>query len=223
MFGVLLNVGSSEKNPNGRGRIFNDYRFEYLPIPEEEKTTEKVATYRELGFSHVKFPDLAVHLDPEFDTFTYGHVERGYGDIRNLLKLGKDDVLFFCATLQKSDNWSYYVIGYFKNIKICDCRGLTANEIFLLKNENFSNNAHLKRADPQVDILVKGGEGSRLLEKAFPLAEECDNQVLAKPLEDIIFTATGKRIKPYTPWFRWTLISNKAEKLLEMIELWQKQ
>lgn len=224
MFGVLINVGSSasEKTPNGRGRIFDDYRFEYLPIPEKSKIIEKVPSYRELGFLHVRFSDLPVHLDPEFETFTYGHVERGYGDVKNLLRLGKDDVLFFCATLQKGNSRSYYIIGYFKSIKIYDCRRLATNEIFILKNEGFSNNAHLKRADPHVDILVKGGEGSGLLEKAFPLSKENNNRALAKPLEDIVLTATGKRVKPGTPWFRWTLISSNAEKLLGMIEMWQK-
>jgi len=222
MFGVLVNVGSGAKDPNGRGRVFDDFTFEYLPIPETEETICKVPTYRELGFSNVKFPDLPVHLDPEFETFTYGHVKRGFGDLKSLLNLSQNDVLFFTATLQKSSGWSYYVIGYFKHVTIYDCRKLTDKKIFLLKNEGFSNNAHLKRKNPSVDILVKGGEGSELLNKAFPLAEEGDNLTLAKPLRDIILTSSGKKVKHGTPWFRWTLISYNAEKLLEMIKLWSK-
>lgn len=69
MLGVLTNVGSSDSNPNGRGRIFKDYTFEYLPIPEQRKTAQKVSTYRDLGLGHVRYPDLPVHLDPEFQTY----------------------------------------------------------------------------------------------------------------------------------------------------------
>lgn len=70
MSGVIINVGSSSSNPNVRGRIFKDLTFEYLPIPEGQRTRERVPTYRELGLTHARYPDLRVHLDPEFETFT---------------------------------------------------------------------------------------------------------------------------------------------------------
>lgn len=218
VFGVLINVGSSSSNPNGRGRIFKDNTFEYLPIPEEEETRESVPKYRDLGFVHVKYPNLPVHLDPEFETFTYGHATRGFGDVQNLVKLGKEDVLFFYATLQKEDDWSPYIIGYFKSPSVIDCRKLSEEEIFNLKTKGFKNNAHLKRIDPYIDFLIKGGEGSRLLQKAFPLAEDKNHGMLRESLEDTILTATGKKIKAGTPWFRWTLVSDNCSKLLAMIE-----
>jgi len=87
-----------------------------------------VPNYRELGFGHVKFPDLPVHLDPEFATFTHGHLTRGFGDVRSLLGLKEDDVLFFYATLQKKKEWSAYIIGYFRNPEVYDCRGLSIEE-----------------------------------------------------------------------------------------------
>lgn len=217
MVGVLINVGSSSSNPNGRGRIFKDYTFEYLPIPESNRTREKVPTYRGLGFGQVKFPDMPVHLDPEFEAFTYGHVRRGFGDLQNLLKLAKNDVLFFYATLQKKNNWSTYIIGYFRNLYIFDCRRLSMKEILSLKSKGFANNAHLKRVDPSVDLLIKGGDGSKLLEKAFPLAEDNDPLVLKKSLKDLIHTATGKAIRDGTPWFRWMLTCNDPNLLLQEI------
>lgn len=100
MLCMLINVGSGVSNPNGRSRLFNDGTFEYLPLPETEKTTEKVPTYRELGFSQLRFPDISVHLDPEFRTFTYGHVERGFGDIKCLKELEFGDLLAFYTNLQ---------------------------------------------------------------------------------------------------------------------------
>jgi hypothetical protein len=220
LIGVLINVGSSGSNPNGRGRIFDDFTFEYLPIPEERKTTERIPTYRELGFSHVKFPDLQVHLDPDFKTFTYGHVERGFGDIQSLLKLSKDGVLFFYAALQKETKWSTYVIGYFRNLQIHDCRGLSKSEILSLRQKGLAHNAHLKRVEPHVDLLIKGREGSKL-ETAFLLSEENNHLALRESLRDIVLTATGKKVTSGTPWFRWTLICNDSAKLLQMIEACQ--
>jgi hypothetical protein len=128
MFGVLINVGSNSSNPNGRGRIFQDLTFEYLPMPETE-TIQEAVTYRELGFEKVKFPDEFVHHDPEFVTFTYGHVRRGFGDIQSLLKMKQGGILFFYVTLQNGDRWSPHIIGYFRNLEMFDCRRLVKKEI----------------------------------------------------------------------------------------------
>jgi len=220
MFGVLINIGSNSSNPNGRGRIFRDFTFEYLPIPEFRKTRDQASTYRDLGFNHVKFPKLPVHLDPEFQSFTYGHVRRGFSDMKSLLRLRKDDVLFFYATLQNEDQWSIYVIGYFKNPKVHDCRELSRHEILNLKNRGFENNAHLKRIEPSVDLLIKGGKGSRQLQKAFPLAEDDNKLALRESLRDTIRTATGRQISSGTPWFRWAL-SCDSRALTEKIEQWE--
>ncbi len=218
VMGVLINVGSSSSNPNGRGRVFNDSSFEYLPIPERLETKEKVPTYRELGFMHLKSPELPVHLDPEFVTFTYGHVRRGFGDMKNLLKLRKSDTLYFYATLQRDDDWYPYVIGYFRAPVVYDCRKLRKKEIKNYERQ-FVNNAHLKRTDPSVDLLISGGRGSRLLEKAFPLAEDNDHSTLRKSLRNIILTSTGKKIKSGTPWYRWTLVCHESNRLLRMLEV----
>ena len=212
-----MNVGSNSTNPNGRGRIFEDYTFEYLPIPETKRTRKRVLTYRELGFTNVKQPDMFVHMDPGFETFTYGHVRRGFGDIEVLLRLKENDVLFFYGTLQKTEGWSPYIIGYFKDLKVYDCRGVSKKEILYLKFRGFTDNAHLKRLDPSVDLLIKGGERSELLRKAFPLAEESNHLSLRKSLRDIIRTVSGKKIRSGTPWFRWTLICEDPVQLLNII------
>ena len=201
--------------------MFEDYTFEYLPIPESQKTREKAPTYRELGFSHVKFPDLPAHLDPEFKTFTYGHVLRGFGDLQCLLRLKKTDVLFFHATLQKQEDWSTCIIGYFRNIQVYDCRKLSTKEVLKFKLKEFADNAHLKRVNPSVDLLIKGGRDSELLNKAFPLAKDNNPFALKKSLSNLILTATGKQIVPGSPWFRWTLASSNTNELLRRIETWE--
>jgi len=217
LIGLLINIGSNSTSPNGRGRIFEDYAFEYLPIPECKETTQNVATYRQLGFSHVKHPDLPVHLDPSFETFTYGHIRRGFGDIRALLKLTENDVLFFFATLERKEGWSTYIIGYFRCPRVHDCRRLSAKEILGFRFKGFADNAHLRRLDPSVDLLIKGGTTSRLLDKAFPLTEAENHLELRKSLRDTICTLTGKGIQHGTPWFRWVLRCEDPIQLLDMI------
>lgn len=216
MQGLLVNIGSNSSNPNGRGRIFEDLTFEYLPIPESEKTRRKVPTYRQLGFTKVRKPDLPVHVDPTFSSFTYGHIKRGFGDIQNLLNLRKDDILFFHSTLDNGKCWSTCIIGYFRVSKIHDCRKLTDNEILAL--EEFADNAHLKRIHPYVDLLVKGGHGSRLLKRALPLSS-CDNPLsLRRSLKDIVCTVTGKEIISGVPWFRWIIKCEDPAELLRMMD-----
>jgi hypothetical protein len=217
LFGVLINVGSSSLNPNGRGKIFDDGTFEYLPIPEEAETAEKLPTYMDLGYSNIKFPNFSVHVDPEFETFTYGHVKRGFGDIQSILKLKNDDALFFYASLQGEKYWAPYIIGYFRGLEVYDCRNLSDEEIRSFKLKGFENNAHLKRVDPSVDLLIKGNQSSRLLTRAFRLTENDQSKKLGKSLQDVLLTASGKKIQTEKPWFRWTLICVRPEILLEKI------
>lgn len=217
MFCILINVESSASNPNGRGRVFDDGTFEYLPIQETKETMEKVPTYRELGFSHVRFPDIPVHLDPEFKTFTYGHVERGFGDTKCIKELKVGDLLAFYATLQHGSQWSPFIIGYFTIEQVKDCRELSIDAISALKSEGFQNNAHLKRLDPNADFLIKGDKSSKLLNRAFPLAEGRSPLEMRNSLQDLIHTSTGKRIESGRPWYRWTLVCKDASKLLSMI------
>ncbi|MCJ7635414.1 hypothetical protein MUP77_23870, partial [Candidatus Bathyarchaeota archaeon] len=127
-------------------------------------------------------------------------------------------ILFFYSTLQEESGWSVYIIGYFENLRIYDCRKLDKSEIYNLHQEGFASNAHLKRSDPSVDLLIKGGAGSRLLHKAFPLAEKISKLTLRPSLRSIVRTATGKNIRPGSPWFRWTLTCERPAELLEMIE-----
>lgn len=219
-YGVLINIGSNTRYPNKRGRISNDQSFDYLPIPEYESIREKIPTYLDLGFSHVDSPDLLVHLDPEFNTFTYGHIIR-FGEIRALLNLEKNDHLFFYATLSelnKEKRWAPYIIGYFKIKEVVDCRDLSDEEIFQLKAIGFGLNAHLKRNSPSVDILIKGTAESILLNRAFPLADKFNHLELKKSLINLVHTLKDETITPNTPWYRWTMITHNSDTLINMIQ-----
>jgi hypothetical protein len=223
MLGVILNIGSNVSGINGingRGRIFQDGTFEYLPIPEHRETISHVPTYRDLGFEHVKFPDVAVHLDPEFETWTYGHVERGFGDISSILKMKEDGAhsnLFFMSNLQSEKGWFPYIIGVFGDLEIYDCRTLSSKDVQNLRVNGFKNNAHLKRRDSRVDFLIKGTSGSGLLPKAFQLSENDNPLQLSKSLSDIISTPTGKNVETGKSWYRWTLLCTRPDLLLKKI------
>lgn len=216
----MLNVGSGDRHSNGRGRILRDLRFEYLPIDEEEtlRTNARVPTYSDLGFTEVEKPNKYVHLDPEFDTYTYGHAVRGFGD-QLLFALQENGIryLFFYATLENND-WAPYVIGYFSNMRSVDCRSLTRNEIFAFSSRGFAKNAHLKRKDPQVDLLIKGGKGSQLLGRALRLAERTDRSKLISPLRQVIRTSRGQSIVEGKPWHRWTMLCTNCSVLLGLIK-----
>ena len=201
-----LNIASSTANRNGRGWIDpNTCEFVYLPIEEVMELEQPAPTYRELGFPNVKYPHLPVHLDPEFETFTYGHITR-FGDAR-LWKMQRGDILFFYATLDllpKRKKWGAYIIGYFMIDHVQDTRALTSEQVKGLKG--FENNAHMKRIKPGVELLVKGSSDSRLYKHAIQLSHPEDTQRLHSRLASLLTTVTGKPVGGPV-WHRWLLYS----------------
>jgi hypothetical protein len=218
---VSINVGSNSQHVNGRGVVDPfDFSFDYLPIPETEQVMSEVPTYADLKLRNtgLKAPWHPVHLDPEFETYTYGHVRRGYGDIKALLGLDRGDYLFFHATLSHPGDpslWLTAVIGYFVVEDVFDCRGLSEDGIRKQYGDRFNLNAHLRRADPSVDILISGSDGSRLLDRAIPLSSFSLPRRLNERFRGVITTLTGKDLRNGSSWFRWTLKVEDPEKLLE--------
>ena len=209
-----LNVASSTGNPTGRGGIRPDHTFQYLPIEESRKLTRNAPTYRELGFADVKYPDLPTHLDPEFKTFTYGHVRR-FGDQR-LWDMESGDILFFYATLDllpERTTWGLYIVGYFTIDRVVDTRKMSGDQIRRLKG--FKKNAHLKRVNPGVELLVKGSADSRLYQHAIQLSHPCDNHRLHPDFTHQLTTVMGKPLNGKT-WHRW-LFHSQDRRLAERL------
>lgn len=128
---VLLRVGIDSGCGGIQGPLFDDKSFEFVCIPDNIGVSKQ--TYGTIssknGLSHsayfsdrkrLKMESQAVHVDPEFKTFTYGDPT---SPKRSLRKLEKGDYLIFYCGLQrwksttgwdKSHQPALYIVGYFK-------------------------------------------------------------------------------------------------------------
>ncbi len=182
---VLLNVGSNSNNSCGRGPIFGNGSFKFVPIEEgcKYKKGTKIDTHRTLGLEKrvpSELADTPVHNDPDFLKFTYGHIMRGWGDIKKLKSLSKDDILLFMTTLDFkhtgmsrlkwiNPSWGAYIVGYF------EIDYILTDEEFWASSENvkkdFEDCPHFKRVEAGSDLWIKGTNNSKLLDMAIPLSD----------------------------------------------------
>ncbi|TQQ79736.1 Nmad3 family putative nucleotide modification protein [Halonotius roseus] len=195
---LAINVAANTNIPGVRGPIYPDGSFVYLPIPEREAIdpAASVPTYDDLLAELPTLPfelpadsrDRAVHLDPEFagypccDSFTYGD-EHGV-KAGPISELEPGDSLYFYATLTTHEppegvdlddavgwvapEWGAYLIGEFRIAEVLDsdaCQSLSP-----AGRAAFASNAHRKRAEFDAKVLVRGGEESRLFDRAVPLS-----------------------------------------------------
>ena len=213
---VAINVAANSNLPGFRGPIYPDGSVVYVPIPEREpiRTDASVPTYADLNL-RIDVPDdlsdRAVHLDPAF-AGVHGSESFVYGDEHGvkagpLSRLEPGDRLYFYATLTPRDGaaetawipprWGAYVVGYF----VVD-RAVTGEEFPALppeERESFAENAHCKRETFDAKVLVRGTDGSRLLDSAVPLSEP-DAGATANELVCDLSNDSGKG-----PWWRRVL------------------
>lgn len=178
MKALLLRVGIDKGCGGALAPIFADGSFEYIPIPERRDSSE-TRTYGTTVGEHAqplftydlpkKLENAKMHVDPEFETFTYGDpsIKRTY-----LLKLEPGDLLVFYAGLQP---WDYdgenalYIIGYFTIQKIIDLRRLSEDEREYIR-KLYLNNAHVKRQHDDAVIVIGEPTKSRRLDKAVRIS-----------------------------------------------------
>lgn len=188
MRGIAINVGANSSTPGGRGPIYSDGTFQYVPIIEKDEHDVSEPTYSELELEDVR-PEAAhdepTHFDPEFPEFDYGQ-NYTYGDrhrikTRQIEKLNEGDVLFFYATLKYAGDtapeydwintdWGAYIIGHFT----LWCDPIPANELDILPEdtrERVATNAHFRRQEFDAEYLVLGDpEESFLYTWPIPLS-----------------------------------------------------
>ena len=195
---LAINVAANTNLPGVRGPIYPDGSFCYLPIPEREAVADAddVPTYADLLAALPPLPfslpadsrGQAVHLDPEFADYPFCESDT-YGDEHAvkagpISELAPGDSLYFYATLTTHEppagvetdtavgwvapEWGAYLIGEFRVSEVLDhdaCESLSPAD-----KAAFANNAHIKRADCDAKVLVRGDDDSRLFEQATPLS-----------------------------------------------------
>ena len=208
---VLLRVGIDMGEGGINGPLFADGGFEFLPIPDSRGLDDRTYgnTRGRSGRLLVEyFPDRlrstrevqSMHVDPEFDTCTYGDPTRPKGRLREL-QLG--DLLVFYAGLS---TWPYdhtpaglYIVGYFEVVVAGVAPSFSEAEI----QEHFGRNFHVRheglyQKQRATLVLVRGGPGSRLLNKAALISERGSDRsgrplhVISRPMREVFGDWEGR-------------------------------
>ena len=190
---VLLRVGIDKGLGGILGPIFADGSFEFLPIPDTWGPDDSGIDERTYGNTRGRtrkpllayFPesrrsrmaDCSLHLDPEFETFTYGDPTKLKA---SLARLQEGDLLVFYAGLSVRGFDSpdaLYIVGYFDVARAGTAVSFSASELESLFGRNF-HVRHRSVFKEQKDrlVLVKGGHGSRLLERAVRISSPGKNR-----------------------------------------------
>jgi hypothetical protein len=196
---VLLRVGIDAGCGGIQGPLFEDGTFEFMCIPDNKGVS--VHTYGNMvgrnGTAHVSYfsegrrtlmAKQTVHVDPEWETFTYGDPTTPK---RSLRLLNPGDFLVFYCGLQRWDSengWNgdrpaLYLAGYFEVI----LAGMAGDFDKVTLKSEFGNNFHVRypnvfaRQKSEL-VLVKGGPGSRLFKKARQISVDGKDRS-GKPLK----------------------------------------
>lgn len=162
----VANVGVNTKHASGGGLkspVFPDRAFEFVPIEEDGcfSHAEGIPTYNDLPSWTGRIQSLAdllpkkvgqfrTHADPEFETFTYGDIDRSRA--ANLANMLPGDQLWFLARLWSHDGtlWTgahdFYFIGFIEvDQNFSFAAGTRPADISATVRKRIQNNAHYKR------------------------------------------------------------------------------
>jgi len=198
---VRVGIDMSSNTGGIYGPLLKDNTFEFIPIIDKDYHLDE-RTYGNTSGRYNRpfveyFPprrqaamtDQPMHVDPEFETFTYGdcpHPKTRRNPKCGLRRLQKDDVLIFYCGLEK---WPFpgdralYLIGHFEveiaGLAMClELDGVDVNEVF-------AQNFHVRHPavyeyEREHLVLVKGScfrpRASRLLKQAVKISEEGKNR-----------------------------------------------
>jgi hypothetical protein len=185
---VLLRVGIDADCGGIQGPLFKNGTFEFVCSPDRKRVS--IHTYGNLVGRNGRylvdyFPESnkkqmaeqPVQIDPEFETFTYGDPTASK---QSLQQLQPGDFLVFYCGLQEWDSASgsnyerrpaLYLAGY---IEVALAGMAAAFDVNVLQSQ-FRNNFHVRYPsvfEQQKNnlVLVKGGMGSRLFNKAHRIS-----------------------------------------------------
>ena len=201
----LANVGANLSLFNKRrfaGPVFEDGRFEFLPIPADNPRLDESPNATRYGDlrSHYdpaqaltpyipdRLLDKAVHNSPEFETFTYCDACDDFPRAAKLKQVQQGDVLLFVAGLRRwtggkwTSEYDLRLIGGFRIEEALRCEGASPDARVA---DRFANNAYVisgretGRWDTTVGNWLFAGskDGSRRFDKAVPLDKEICKKV----------------------------------------------
>jgi Nucleotide modification associated domain 3 len=181
---VVLRVGIDTAEGGINGPLLANGAFEFIPIPDDKHGVDQRTYGNTIGRhgralmeyfparrrSHVA--DIPMHVDPEFETFTYGDPTPPK---KSLARLSRGDMLVFYAGLE---GWDFecapalYIIGYFE----VEIAGVGSSFSEAVLHKSFGGNFHVMHKDVFARerdkvILIKGSPQSRLLTKAVKVGE----------------------------------------------------
>ena len=197
---VLLRVGVDAGYGGIQGPLFEDGSFEFICIPDNKRVS--VHTYGNMTgsdgrplsgyFAAPRRHQMAgqhVHVDPEFETFTYGDPTTPKRSLRHL-KPG-DFLVFYCGLQEweAEKGWNrdhrpaLYLAGYFE----VALAGMAGDFEQMVLATELGKNFHVRYPtvfQQQKDdlVLVKGGGGSRMFQKAHRISSEGKDRA-GKPLK----------------------------------------
>lgn len=194
MKAMLLRVGIDKGKMDGAlGPIFDDRKFEFVPISDYWSKKKSNMTYRNTigksgkpfsAFLPESFADRSLHNDPEFDSYTYGDDTRKRNYFHNIRRpededpnMYPGDFLVFYAGLKPYEapkqREGLYIVGYFEIEDIVDFReNIPENELGEYEWK-FQNNPHVPIPENNRPIIVKGrNPGSELLPEAIPISKD---------------------------------------------------
>ena len=234
---VLLRVGIDTGCGGIHSPLFKDGTFEFVPIPDSREYDER--TYGNsrgrMGRVFVNyFPERlrekarmqAMHVDPEFESFTYGDPTPTK---RGLAKMQPGDLLIFYAGME---GWNYtalpalYLAGMFRVQLAGFAPDFTRKQV----QSAFRLNYHVRHRKVFAEqkeklVLIKGGKGSRLFQRAHLLGETVLRkngtswQIITPKMEKVFgkFGGIGSLQRSTPRWVEDKLVS-KAEKFVESLD-----
>ncbi len=223
---VLLRVGIDAGSGGIQGPLFEDGTFDFVCIPDKKRVSihtygDSVGKYGNCLVDYFpesrreRMADEHIHVDPEFETFTYGDPT---SPKRSLRKLNPSDFLVFYCGLQKWDangGWNHdhhpalYLAGYFE----VALAGMAADFSKKVLRSEFGKNFHVRypavyKKQKHDLVLVKGGPDSRLFNRAHQISSMGEDRS-GKPLKVLspkmqrIFGNFGGRISIQRSPPRW--------------------
>jgi hypothetical protein len=228
---VLLRVGIDTGCGGIHSPLFRDGTFEFVPIPDfrglDERTYSNTTGRAGRAFAEY-FPksqqegakSQAMHVDPEFESFTYGDPTPPK---RNLAQLRPGDLLVFYAGME---GWghtaapSLYLAGMFR-VALAGFAPSFSDE--QLRRE-FLGNYHVRHRSVFAEqrerlVLIKGGKGSRLFQKAHLVGETVRRengtswQIITPQMEKVFgkFGGIGSLQRSTPRWVEEELASGAAK------------